>query len=160
MLSCLVWRPSAATVSTNISVQYYFICSFRACSVNSVFVVWTSLSALIQHPLSKIMLLTGRIILISVAHSSAHVLDFFEEEDSVPVRAPPTEAPEVELDEYSGHQTPTEATEEMLIRGQNEPHFFQCLTLVVDWTSVILSIWSTFVVKVLKETHCTARTVS
>ncbi|XP_056276339.1 collagen, type XV, alpha 1b isoform X2 [Pseudoliparis swirei] len=42
-------------------------------------------------------------------------------EDSVPVRAPPTQAPEVELDEYSGHQTPTEANEEMLITGTEEP---------------------------------------
>ncbi|KAA8586686.1 hypothetical protein FQN60_016382, partial [Etheostoma spectabile] len=42
-----------------------------------------------------------------------------EEEDSVPVRAPPTEVPELELDEYSGRQSPTEASEEMLMRG---PH--------------------------------------
>lgn len=37
---------------------------------------------------------------------------------SGPVRAPPTESPEVELDEYSGHLTPTEeANQEMLLRG-------------------------------------------
>lgn len=34
--------------------------------------------------------------------------------DSAPVRAPPTETPEVEFDEYSGHMTPTMANEEML----------------------------------------------
>lgn len=37
---------------------------------------------------------------------------------SGPVRAPPTESPEVELDEYSGHLTPTEeAHQEMHLRG-------------------------------------------
>lgn len=45
---------------------------------------------------------------------------FNQEEDSVPVRAPPTEAPEVELDEYSGHMTPTEANGEILMTGQDE----------------------------------------
>lgn len=44
-------------------------------------------------------------------------LGFPEEEDSLPVIAPPTEAQKAELDEDSGHQTRTE----MLIRGQNEP---------------------------------------
>ncbi|XP_034743918.1 collagen alpha-2(IX) chain-like isoform X2 [Etheostoma cragini] len=48
-------------------------------------------------------------------HEKKH--DTVQEEDSVPVRAPPTEVPELELDEYSGRQTPTEASEEMLMRG-------------------------------------------
>ena len=42
---------------------------------------------------------------------------FFDQEDSVPVRAPPTEVPEMELDEHSGRQTPTEAIEET--KGQD-----------------------------------------
>ena len=39
------------------------------------------------------------------------------QEDSVPVSAPPTEAPEVVLDEYSGPFTPTAANEEILLTG-------------------------------------------
>ncbi|XP_010773126.1 collagen alpha-1(XV) chain-like, partial [Notothenia coriiceps] len=45
-----------------------------------------------------------------------------KEEDSVPVRAPPTEAPEMELEEFSGQQTTTEATKDMLLKG---PHMTQ-----------------------------------
>uniref|UniRef100_A0A4W5LD19 Laminin G domain-containing protein n=1 Tax=Hucho hucho TaxID=62062 RepID=A0A4W5LD19_9TELE len=41
----------------------------------------------------------------------------------VPVRAPPTESPELELDEYSGHLTPTnEAYQEILLKGGEGSH--------------------------------------
>ena len=59
-----------------------------------------------------------------------NLFHLLREEDSVPVRAPPTEAPEVEFDEYSGHMTPTEANEEMLMRGQNESMYFVNLLYV------------------------------
>lgn len=39
-------------------------------------------------------------------------VDFFKQDHGVPVRAPPTEAPEIELEESSGHRTSTEASEE------------------------------------------------
>lgn len=74
--------------------------------------------------ISKI-LFTGLIDLIWLTHCPTHLVDFFEEEeDSVPVRAPPTEAPEVDPDEYSGHQTPTVSGGEMLIRGQDIQYIF------------------------------------
>lgn len=46
--------------------------------------------------------------------------DVFKQDHSVPVRAPPTEVSEVELDESSGHQTWTQASEEP--KGQEESH--------------------------------------
>ncbi|XP_062337682.1 LOW QUALITY PROTEIN: collagen alpha-1(XVIII) chain-like [Osmerus eperlanus] len=39
-----------------------------------------------------------------------------EDEDSVPVQAPPTATPE-DVDEYSGHLTPTETNQEKILRG-------------------------------------------
>lgn len=51
-----------------------------------------------------------------MSHSPTRLM-FFDQEDSVPVRAPPTEVPEMELDEHSGRQTPTEAIEET--KGQD-----------------------------------------
>lgn len=47
-----------------------------------------------------------------------HHVHFFKQDHSVPVRAPPTEAAETELDESSGHQSWTEATPDP--RGQDQ----------------------------------------
>ncbi|KAI9542022.1 hypothetical protein NQZ68_025156 [Dissostichus eleginoides] len=50
-----------------------------------------------------------------------------QEEESVPVRAPPTEAPEVELEEFSGQQTTTEATEDMLLKDMGSKESVEVL---------------------------------
>lgn len=47
-----------------------------------------------------------------------HHVDFFKQDHSVPVRAPPTEAPGMELDESSGHQSSTETSQDT--KGQDQ----------------------------------------
>lgn len=47
-----------------------------------------------------------------------HRVDFFKQDHSVPVRAPPTEAPGMELDESSGHQSSTETSQDT--KGQDQ----------------------------------------
>lgn len=47
-----------------------------------------------------------------------HHVHFFKQDHSVPVRAPPTEAPDMELDESSGRQSSTEASEDT--KGQDQ----------------------------------------
>lgn len=49
---------------------------------------------------------------------ATHHVDFFKQDHSAPVRAPPTEAAEVDLDESSGHQSSTEASQDT--KGQDQ----------------------------------------
>ena len=62
----------------------------------------------------------------------------------------------MELDEYSGHQTPTEASEEMLIRGQNEPQG----TLFFFYVSVFSSKLNLFDFINLVYMYCTYRSLA
>lgn len=54
-------------------------------------------------------------------------VDFFKQDHGVPVRAPPTEAPQLELDESSGHQPSSETSQES--KGQEGSELVQDLSL-------------------------------
>lgn len=118
----LVW--SSNTVDTERTKLYYLIFSLRSSSV-SLSLYNMNPHRFISYPSSQVHYepwcsICSANFLIWETHWPTH-LCFFEDEDSVPVRAPPTEAPEMELDEYSGHQTLTEARKET--RGQGVPRF-------------------------------------